>query len=195
MAKKDLKILGLSGSLREGSFNKKLLALVLRSAERHGALVSEIDLNKTPLPFYDADLEAREGIPSNVQAFKKKFLDADGLMIATPEYNGFFPGVLKNCLDWLSRRSSIEDPILSSYSGKVAGLMSATVGGSGGIRALTALTTQLQYLGVMVLPRPFSLVHAAKAFSDGGTLSPEYLSSIDEMTSSLIDTLQKLKQD
>ena len=91
MAKKDLKILGLSGSLREGSFNKKLLALVLRSAERHGALVSEIDLNKTPLPFYDADLEAREGIPSNVQAFKKKFLDADGLMIATPEYNGFFP--------------------------------------------------------------------------------------------------------
>tara|TARA_B110000483_G_scaffold204079_1_gene246782 strand:- start:123 stop:710 length:588 start_codon:yes stop_codon:yes gene_type:complete len=195
MAKKDLKILGLSGSLREGSFNKKLLALVLRSAERHGALVSEIDLNKTPLPFYDADLEAREGIPSNVQAFKKKFLDADGLMIATPEYNGFFPGVLKNCLDWLSRRSSIEDPILSSYSGKVAGLMSATVGGSGGIRSLTALTTQLQYLGVMVLPRPFSLVHAAKAFSDGGTLSPEYLSSIDEMTSSLIDTLQKLKQD
>ena len=195
MAKKDLKILGLSGSLREGSFNKKLLALVLRSAERHGALVSEIDLNKTPLPFYDADLEAREGIPSNVQAFKKKFLDADGLMIATPEYNGFFPGVLKNCLDWLSRRSSIEDPILSSYSGKVAGLMSATVGGSGGIRSLTALTTQLQYLGVMVLPRPFSLVHAAKAFSDGGTLSPEYLSSIDEMTSALIDTLQKLKQD
>ena len=195
MAKKDLKILGLSGSLREGSFNKKLLAFALRSAERHGALVSEIDLNKTPLPFYDADLEAREGIPSNVQAFKKKFLDADGLMIATPEYNGFFPGVLKNCLDWLSRRSSIEDPILSSYSGKVAGLMSATVGGSGGIRSLTALTTQLQYLGVMVLPRPFSLVHAAKAFSDGGTLSPEYLSSIDEMTSSLIDTLQKLKQD
>ena len=195
MAKKDLKILGLSGSLREGSFNKKLLALVLRSAERHGALVSEIDLNKTPLPFYDADLEAREGIPSNVQAFKKKFLDADGLMIATPEYNGFFPGVLKNCLDWLSRRSSIEDPILSSYSGKVAGLMSATVGGSGGIRSLTALTTQLQYLGVMVLPRPFSLVHAAKAFSDGGTLSPEYLSSIDEMTSALTDTLQKLKQD
>ena len=195
MAKKDLKILGLSGSLREGSFNKKLLALVLRSAERHGALVSEIDLNKTPLPFYDADLEAREGIPSNVQAFKKKFLDADGLMIATPEYNGFFPGVLKNCLDWLSRRSSIEDPILSSYNGKVIGLMSATVGGSGGIRSLTALTTQLQYLGVMVLPRPFSLVHAAKAFSDGGTLSPEYLSSIDEMTSSLIDTLQKLKQD
>ena len=56
MAKKDLKILGLSGSLREGSFNKKLLALVLRSAERHGALVSEIDLNKTPLPFYGADL-------------------------------------------------------------------------------------------------------------------------------------------
>ena len=195
MVKKDLRILGLSGSLREGSFNKRLLALALSSAERHGAVVSEIDLSKTPLPFYDADLEARDGLPSTVLALKKEFMDADGLMIATPEYNGFFPGVLKNCLDWLSRRSSIKDPILSSYNGKVIGLMSATVGGSGGIRSLTALTTQFQYLGVMVLPRPFSLMHAGKAFSDGGTVSPELLSSIDEMTSVLIDTLQKLKQD
>ena len=54
---------------------------------------------------------------------------------------------------------------------------------------------QFQYLGVMVLPRPFSLMHAGKAFSDGGTVSPELLSSIDEMTSALIDTIQKLKQD
>ena len=101
MMKIDLKILGLSGSLREGSFNKRLLALALSSAERHGAEVSEIDLSKTPLPFYDADLEARDGLPSTVQALKQQFMDADGLMIATPEYNGFFPGVLKNCLDWL----------------------------------------------------------------------------------------------
>jgi hypothetical protein len=60
---------------------------------------------------------------------------------------------------------------------------------------LTGLTTQLQYLGVTVLPRPFSLVHAGKAFSDNGTLSPELLSSIDEMTAALILNLQKLKQD
>ena len=195
MMKIDLIILGLSGSLREGSFNKRLLALALSSAERHGAEVSEIDLSKTPLPFYDADLEARDGLPSTVQALKQQFMDADGLMIATPEYNGFFPGVLKNCLDWLSRRNSLEDPVLSSYNGKVAGLMSATVGGSGGVRSLTGLTTQLQYLGVTVLPRPFSLVHAGKAFSDNGTLSPELLSLIDEMTAALILNLQKLKQD
>lgn len=194
MEKKDLKILGVSGSLRKESFNKRLLALALSSAERHGAVVSEIDLSKTPVPFYDADLEARDGLPSAVQALKKQFMDADGLMIATPEYNGFFPGVLKNCLDWLSRRSSLEDPILSSYDGKVAGLMSATVGGSGGVRSMTALTTQLQYLGVMVLPRPFSMAHAGKVFSDSGTLSPELLSSIDELTSALIAKLRKLKQ-
>jgi len=122
---------------------------------------------------------------------KKQFEAADGLIISTPEYNGFFPGLLKNCFDWLSRRTGPEDPILSAFDGKIAGLMAATVGGSGGIRSLTSLTTQLHYLGVTVLPRPFSLTHAGKAFNDNGSLGIEQLTTVDDMVVALLRALRR----
>jgi NAD(P)H-dependent FMN reductase len=143
------------------------------------------------LPFYDGDLEADQGLPENVQGLKKIFENVDGFIIATPEYNGFFPGILKNCFDWLSRRKDSHDPMLSSFDGKTALLMSATVGGSGGVRSLTSLTTQLHYLGVTVLPRPFSLTHAGKLFSESDSLLSDSLALLDDRVSALMANLKK----
>ena len=191
MAETGINILGVSGSIRKESFNTQLLTVALELAERHGARVTRLDLGAINLPFYDADLEAKSGLPETVRQLKKQFEEADGLIIATPEYNGFFPGILKNCFDWLTRRTGPDDPILSAFNGKVAGVMSATVGGSGGIRSLTSLTTQLRYLGVTVLPRPFSLMHAGKVFGDSGALPAESLAVVDETVTGLLRALGK----
>jgi NAD(P)H-dependent FMN reductase len=191
MTETDIKILGLSGSTRADSFNTQLLSMALERAKRQGASITQLDLGAINLPFYDADMEASNGLPDAVLDLKKQFEVADGLIISTPEYNGFFPGLLKNCLDWLSRRTGPEDPILSAFNGKIAGLMSATVGGSGGIRSLTSLTTQLHYLGVTVLPRPFSLTHAGKTFTDTGLLGAEHLETIDDMVTALLRGLRR----
>lgn len=191
MTETGIKILGLSGSNRADSFNTQLLSVALERAKRQGASITQLDLGAINLPFYNGDLEASSGLPDTVLDLKKQFEAADGLIISTPEYNGFFPGLLKNCFDWLSRRTGPEDPILSAFDGKVAGLMAATVGGSGGIRSLTSLTTQLHYLGVTVLPRPFSLTHAGKAFNDNGSLGIEQLATVDDMVVALLRALRR----
>ena len=94
------RILGISGSLRAGSFNTALLraaqelavpGVALELATLHG------------IPLYDGDLEAREGLPPAVQALKARVLASDALLLATPEYNNGIPGVFKNAIDWLSR--------------------------------------------------------------------------------------------
>jgi len=191
MTETGINILGLSGSNRADSFNTQLLSVALERAKRQGASITQLDLGAINLPFYNGDLEVSSGLPDTVLDLKKQFEAADGLIISTPEYNGFFPGLLKNCLDWLSRRTGPEDPILSAFDGKVAGLMAATVGGSGGIRSLTSLTTQLHYLGVTVLPRPFSLTHAGKAFNDNGSLGIEQLATVDDMVVALLRALRR----
>jgi len=191
MTETGIKILGLSGSNRVDSFNTQLLSVALECAKRQGASITQLDLGAINLPFYNGDLEASSGLPDTVLDLKKQFEAADGLIISTPEYNGFFPGLLKNCFDWLSRRTGPEDPILSAFDGKIAGLMAATVGGSGGIRSLTSLTTQLHYLGVTVLPRPFSLTHAGKAFNDNGSLGIEQLTTVDDMVVALLRALRR----
>jgi len=191
MTETGINILGLSGSNRADSFNTQLLSVALERAKRQGASITQLDLGAINLPFYNGDLEVSSGLPDTVLDLKKQFEAADGLIISTPEYNGFFPGLLKNCLDWLSRRTGPEDPILSAFDGKVAGLMAATVGGSGGIRSLTSLTTQLHYLGVTVLPRPFSLTHAGKAFNDNGSLRIEQLATLDAMVTDLLRALRR----
>jgi len=191
MTETGINILGLSGSNRADSFNTQLLSVALERAKRQGASITQLDLGAINLPFYNGDLEASSGLPDTVLDLKKQFEAADGLIISTPEYNGFFPGLLKNCFDWLSRRTGPEDPILSAFDGKVAGLMAATVGGSGGIRSLTSLTTQLHYLGVTVLPRPFSLTHAGKAFNDNGSLGIEQLATVDDMVVALLRALRR----
>ena len=123
------RILGLSGSLRKGSFNTALLraAAALMPA---GASLDVVTLHGIPL--YDGDAEARDGIPAAVTALKQRIVDSDALLIATPEYNNGMPGVLKNGIDWLSRPPA---DIARVFGQRHVAVIGASPGGFGTIVA------------------------------------------------------------
>ena len=120
-------------------------------AREAGGEVTLIDLKDFPLPLFDQDLEAEQGMPENGTRLKKLFIDHDGLLIASPEYNSSFPAVLKNAIDWVSRPAPGE-PSLVAFRGKVATLMSASPGAQGGLRGLVHVRSILGNIGVIVLP-------------------------------------------
>lgn len=103
MSASSVKIAAFAGSFRTASWNRKLLALAVRHAIAAGAEVDVIDLRALAMPVYDEDLEKASGLPEGVKLLKERIAAAQGVMIATPEYNHSIPGGLKNALDWLSR--------------------------------------------------------------------------------------------
>jgi chromate reductase len=165
-------ILAFAGSLRAGSFNKKLVKLAIPAAEKAGAEVTYIDLRDFPLPVFDQDLETAEGHPEPVKRLKDLFRGHDGLLISAPEYNSSISGALKNAIDWVSRPEEGRAP-LDCFDGKVAGLMSAAAGGLGGMRCLPTVRSILQNIRVIVLPQMVGISHADEAFNDDGSLKNE----------------------
>ena len=133
-------ILGLAGSLRRASFN----AMLLRAA---GELVppgTTIDIASIHgIPLYDGDVEAAGGVPQAVAALKDRIAAADGLLIATPEYNNSIPGPLKNAIDWLSRPAA---DIPRVFAGRPVAIMGATVGVGATLVAQTAWLPVLRSL-------------------------------------------------
>lgn len=119
-------ILGISGSLRTGSFNTALLRAAAALAP-DGVTITVYDGLRT-IPLYDEDVRTA-GYPPEVAHLRDAIRAADGLLVATPEYNASVPGVLKNAIDWASRRP--DQPM----DGKPLGIMGATPGRSGTIRA------------------------------------------------------------
>ncbi len=165
------KLIALSGSLRSESFNQKLVQIAAEGARAAGAEVQVIHLADFNIPLYSQDLE-EEGMPAAVNDLKHLFAQADGILLASPEYNGSITGVLKNTLDWLSRPS--KDPSIgSAFDGKVAGIMAASPGGLGGIRGLAHTKDVLFNLGVMVYPKQVAVGSAFKAFDQEGNLVDE----------------------
>lgn len=138
-------IIGISGSLRSGSYN----AALLRAAAGLAPAGCAIDIASIKdIPLYDGDLETRQGIPAPVTALKERIATADGLLLVTPEYNHSIPGVFKNAIDWLSRPAI---DIARVFGGKPIGVIGATPGGMGTTFAQTAWLPVLQTLGT----RPF----------------------------------------
>jgi NAD(P)H-dependent FMN reductase len=133
------RILAFASGTRRESFNKKPVASAAQGAREAGAEVTFIDLKDFTLPLFDLDLEAAQGMPENGKKLKNLFIDHDGLLIASPEYNSSFPAILKNAIDWVSRPAPGE-PSLVAFRGKVATLMSASPG------ALGALLTPFWYI-------------------------------------------------
>jgi chromate reductase len=166
---KQPKILAFAGSLRAGSFNKKLICVAAAAAGDAGAEVTVIDLKDYPMPIYDGDIEAGEGLPENARKLKALFAAHDALLIASPEYNGSIAPVLKNTLDWVSRPAEGEAP-LAAYAGKTASVLAASPGGLGGLRGLVHLRQILGNLGVTVLPGQHAVSAAHDAFADDGVL-------------------------
>jgi len=134
-------LIGLSGSLRRGSFN----AALLRAAATVVPAGSRIDVGSIrEIPLYDGDAEAGQGIPAPVSALKDAIAAADGLFLVTPEYNNSIPGVFKNAIDWLTRPAS---DIKRVFGGKPVALIGASPGGFGTILSQNAWLPILRTLG------------------------------------------------
>lgn len=164
-----MKIVALSGALRRASYNTALLRAAAALAPE-GVAIELHTLHGIPL--YDGDVEA-EGIPPAVTALREALRAADGLLIATPEYNNSIPGVLKNGLDWLSRPSG-EGARL--FGGKPVAVIGATPGGFGTVQAQDAMLSVLRAFGCDVwFGGRLMLSHASAAFDAEGRLTEEKL--------------------
>jgi NAD(P)H-dependent FMN reductase len=107
------RVLAFAGSTRMDSFNKWLVPFAVKGARDAGAEVTLIDLKDFPLPPFDQDLEAEHGMPDNGTKLKQLFIDHDGLLIASAEYNSSITAVLKNAIDWVSRPAPHEPPLVA----------------------------------------------------------------------------------
>lgn len=163
------KILAFAGSTRTDSFNKKLVKVATDGARDAGAEVTVIDLRDFPMPVYDGDLEQRDGLPPAARKLKDLMLSHQGFLISSPEYNSSISGVLKNTIDWTSRQSEGEVP-LACFKNKVAGLMSASPGGLGGLRGLVHVRAILENIGVLVIPEQMAVAKAHESFNADGSL-------------------------
>lgn len=165
-----LKILAFSGSLRNGSFNKKVLELAIEGATESQASVTRLDLRDYPLPIYDQDLEDAEGLPENAKKLKSLLREHEALLIASPEYNSGYSGALKNMIDWTSRQETPNERMLDCFVGKVAAIMSASPSDLGGLRGLVQLRALLQNIFVFVIPQQRTLPAAYAAFDEAGNI-------------------------
>jgi chromate reductase, NAD(P)H dehydrogenase (quinone) len=145
------KILAFAGSNRKESMNRKALGLAVAGARDAGADVTIADLRDFPMPIYDAEQHAAEGVPAMMIALRKLMLQSQGLLIASPEYNASITPLLKNTIDWLSQSVDGASGRLP-FEGKIIGLMGASAGAFGTIRALPHVSYILSNLGAIVLP-------------------------------------------
>ncbi len=162
------RIIGISGSLRRGSFNTHLLRAAQALLPADAELVIE---SIADIPLYNFDEETQHGIPTAVAALKDKIAHADGLLISTPEYNNSMPGVLKNAIDWLSRPG---DDMPRIFDDLPVAIIGATPGTFGTLLAQNAWLPVLRTLGMrhwsggrLVVPG------AAHIFDDNGVLTDD----------------------
>ena len=160
-------VLVFSGSTRTESVNKKLAQEAATVARELGARVSVIDLKDYPIPFYDGDLEANEGMPENAKKLRNLMINSQAIIIVSPEYNGTLSAVLKNTIDWASR-SEEGGSSRAAFAGKKFAIMSASPGKGGGARGLTHLRTIIENIGGKVVGKQVALPNAyePKAFEN-----------------------------
>lgn len=183
------KVLAFAGSARRESLNKKLARAAAEHAMHAGLDVTWIDLRDYPMPLYDGDLEAEQGIPANARKLRELIDNHQGLIVVSPEYNSFITPLMKNTLDWISRRDGDVDG-LASFRNKVALVMSASPGGFGGMRSLALIRQLLSHLGVTVLPDQLALPRAHEAFDEQGALKDEQMKKrLDGMVQRLAKVL------
>ena len=176
-----VKIVGITGSLRQGSYSALALKEAVNRVEALGAAAEILDLREMQLPFCDGGDEYPDY--PDVEILRDKVKAADGLILATPEYHGSISGVLKNALDLMS---------FEHLSGKVAGMISV-LGGQSNSNALNDLRVIMRWVHGWVIPEQIAIGKAWQAFDKEGKLTDEKLAQrFDGFAQSLVDNTAKL---
>ncbi|MCW2956355.1 MAG: NAD(P)H-dependent oxidoreductase [Thermoleophilia bacterium] len=172
-----IRILGVAGSLRDASFNRRIvgLAAALAGASDGVEFIEFTDL--ASIEHFDEDIEV-DGTPPGAEAWKDAVRDADAIFVATPEYNGSIPGALKNAFDWASRAdvAPFNDLQRSPMYGTPVAVTSASSGQFGGVWARDELMKSLRTQGARAVDEPKVAVPSVKdAFTDDGRLANDAL--------------------
>ena len=177
-----MKVLGISGSLRQGSFN----SMALRAAQKLAPAGMKLDIaDIASIPLYNDDVRAA-GEPPAVAALKAQIRAADAVLLVTPEYNFSIPGVLKNTLDWLSR------PPEPPFDGKPVAIMGASPGPVGTARVQYDLRKVLGFMNTFTVNKPEVFISFAQnKFNADGELTDE---PTGKFIADLLVSLQNLKQ-
>jgi chromate reductase, NAD(P)H dehydrogenase (quinone) len=177
-----------SASLRSGSLNTKLASLAGRTIEKHGGVVDLATMVEFDCPSYNQDVQDGDGFPSGAEAFCRRLEANDAFVIASPEYNGAMPGLLKNAIDWASRYRP------QPFNELHGMLISASPSMVGGNRGLWSLRVPLEHLGARVYPDMFSLAQAYRAFDADGNIANQQLSDrFDQTFVAFMDLVEAAK--
>src|SRR4051794_140605 len=161
-----MRVLGIAGSLRHGSYNRGLLEAARQLA---GPAMTIEPFDLAGIPLYNADFDTDERRPAEVVRLKRAIAETDALLMVTPEYNHSVPGVLQNAIDWASRPGN-----RSVFVGKPVAIMGASTGAVGSARAQQQLKLVLMSTLALVLPHPGVVVGQAKEkFDEAGALTHE----------------------
>ncbi|MES2205913.1 MAG: NADPH-dependent FMN reductase [Pseudomonadota bacterium] len=166
-----MSLLVLSGSIRQRSFHTQLAHVAASILKTQGIPYTLLNLADYPLPLYDGDIES-QGLPTVVHTLRQQFSNHSGFIIANPEYNGSITPLLKNVLDWVSRKDEASKHY-EPYANKTALLLSTSPGSLAGQRALRHTREILSSLGTLVLPQHVAVPNAFQAFSPEGELIDE----------------------
>jgi NAD(P)H-dependent FMN reductase len=184
-ARETIRILAFSASLRAESLNSRLVKLAADAVEASGGTVDLAAMADFDAPSFDAAVEISAGAPTGAVAFQQRLEAAHGFIIASPEYNGSMPGLLKNAIDWVSRARP------QPFNERHALLLSASPSMAGGNRGLWALRVPLEHLGARVYPDMFSLAQAHHAFdSEGGIANEQLRQRFDETIAKFMDLVE-----
>ena len=183
-----VRFLVLSASLRTASFNTRLARVVVRVIEQQGGTVDVGTMAEFDGPSYNQDAQAQSGLPPGPAELCRRLEANDAFVIVSPEYNGSMPGLLKNAIDWASRRRP------QPFNGRHALLLSASPSMVGGNRGLWTLRMPLEHLGARVYPDMFSLAQAHQAFaSDGGIANAELGTRLERTIIGFMDLVEAAK--
>lgn len=178
-------IVGVCGSARVGSFNRVVLDHAMTHAKALGARVEIIEMKGDTFPNFCEDLETRDGRPARLDEIRKLCVDADGYIIASPEYNGGPTGILKNFVDWVSRPSQTVPGI--PFREKPVGLLSVSTGRLGGIKGIQCLRMILSHLGMHISGKEFAF-SLAKENTENGKITNEFMASeVDAVAARLVE--------
>jgi chromate reductase, NAD(P)H dehydrogenase (quinone) len=181
------KILIIPGSTRIASRNVKLAAAAAYQFVQAGADVTRISLADFPLPIYDADLQAKSGVPRHAVNLKRMIGAHHGVLFVTPEYNASIPALLKNAIDWVTRVQDPQESRGQVFRARPFAIAAASEGRLGGTRALAALRLILTACHATVIPNQLALSFADQAYDDMDRLKqPGDIEALDALVQQLI---------